>query len=555
MIKKKWWNEKIAYQIYPRSFYDTNGDGIGELRGIIEKLDYIKKLGTDMVWISPIYKSPMKDNGYDIADYYDIDPVFGTMDDMDELLKKAETMGIKILMDLVVNHCSSEHEWFKKAMKDPLGEYGSYFIIKEGVEGKAPNNWRSIFGGSVWEPIEGTPYYYYHTFAKEQPDLNWENPKLRQEIYDMMNWWLEKGLGGFRVDAITYIKKDQSYKNLPSDGPDGLADLGEVSSNYPGIEVFLKEMRQNTFDVYDAFSVAEMSGVNAQKLRDYIGPDGLFASIFDFSYMELDIIDYQWYRPIEVKPSKLREKLYESQMMAEEAECWLAVVLENHDQPRALDKWFKKEDICYESASMLATMNILLRGIPFIYQGEEIGMTNSHFDDIHEYEDVMLWGQYQRALKEGCTEEECLDMANRRCRDHARTPMQWDDSRCAGFTEGEPCFPVNTNYREVNVSVQENGKSLLNYYRNLLALRKQENWKEILVYGSFVPAMENEENVIAYKRVLGEKEVTVIVNFVNEKQDVKLEKIPEEILISNYDVEQIENRAYTMRPFEAVVFV
>lgn len=397
-MKKKWWNEKIVYQVYPRSFKDTNGDGIGDVRGIIEKLDYIKSVGVDMIWISPIYKSPMKDNGYDISDYYAIDPIFGTMEDMDELLLKAKQKGLKVLMDLVVNHCSSEHEWFKKALKDPKGPYGDYFIIKEGKDGKAPNNWRSIFGGSVWEPIKGTPYYYYHTFAKEQPDLNWENPQLRREIYDMMNWWLKKGLGGFRVDAITYIKKDPSYKSLPADGADGLAALSEVSSNYPGIEVFLKEMREETFDVYDAFSVAEMSGVDAAKLREYIGPDGLFSSIFDFSYMELDVELFQWYRPVEVNATMVKEKLFESQSMAQEAESFLSVVLENHDQPRAAEKWFPKQ-VGYESQTMLATMNLMLRGIPFIYQGEEIGMTNSTFSDIREYEDIMLWGQYDRAKK------------------------------------------------------------------------------------------------------------------------------------------------------------
>ncbi len=551
-MKKKWWNEKIVYQVYPRSFKDTNGDGIGDVRGIIEKLDYIKSVGVDMIWISPIYKSPMKDNGYDISDYYAIDPIFGTMEDMDELLLKAKQKGLKVLMDLVVNHCSSEHEWFKKALKDPKGPYGDYFIIKEGKDGKAPNNWRSIFGGSVWEPIKGTPYYYYHTFAKEQPDLNWENPQLRREIYDMMNWWLKKGLGGFRVDAITYIKKDPSYKSLPADGADGLAALSEVSSNYPGIEVFLKEMREETFDVYDAFSVAEMSGVDAAKLREYIGPDGLFSSIFDFSYMELDVELFQWYRPVEVNAAMVKEKLFESQSMAQEAESFLSVVLENHDQPRAAEKWFPKQ-VGYESQTMLATMNLMLRGIPFIYQGEEIGMTNSTFSDIREYEDIMLWGQYDRAKKEGCTEEECLDMANRRSRDHARTPMQWDDSEQAGFTTGKPALPVNDNYRTINVKKEEREGSVLDYYRKLTALRKSDEYRELLTYGEIYPALEEEKDVIAYERVRDGKKLLIVLNFLGENQKISLGNEERKIVLSNYKTEESCFGQVELQPFQALV--
>ena len=551
-MKKKWWNEKIVYQVYPRSFKDTNGDGIGDVRGIIEKLDYIKSVGVDMIWISPIYKSPMKDNGYDISDYYAIDPIFGTMEDMDELLLKAKQKGLKVLMDLVVNHCSSEHEWFKKALKNPKGPYGDYFIIKEGKDGKAPNNWRSIFGGSVWEPIKGTPYYYYHTFAKEQPDLNWENPQLRREIYDMMNWWLKKGLGGFRVDAITYIKKDPSYKSLPADGADGLAALSEVSSNYPGIEVFLKEMREETFDVYDAFSVAEMSGVDAAKLREYIGPDGLFSSIFDFSYMELDVELFQWYRPVEVNAAMVKEKLFESQSMAQEAESFLSVVLENHDQPRAAEKWFSKQ-VGYESQTMLATMNLMLRGIPFIYQGEEIGMTNSTFSDIREYEDIMLWGQYDRAKKEGCTEEECLDMANRRSRDHARTPMQWDDSEQAGFTTGKPALPVNDNYRTINVKKEEREGSVLDYYRKLTALRKSDEYRELLTYGEIYPALEEEKDVIAYERVRDGKKLLIVLNFLGENQKISLGNEERKIVLSNYKTEECCFGQVELQPFQALV--
>lgn len=553
-MKKKWWNGKVLYQIYPKSFLDTDGDGIGDLKGIIRKLDYIKALGVGLLWISPVYRSPMKDNGYDISDYYAIDPMFGTMEDMEELLAEAKKRGIRILMDLVVNHCSSEHEWFQKALKDPKGPYGDYFIIREGKNGEPPTNWRSIFEGNVWEPIEGTPYYYYHTFAKEQPDLNWENAALRREIYDMMNFWLKKGLGGFRVDAITYIKKDQNFPMLPPDGQDGLAGVSSVAENYPGIEVFLKEMRENTFDVYDAFSVAEMANVTADKLRDYIGEDGLFGSIFDFSYQDLDVQDV-WYRTRKVTAQDIREKLFVSQKMAEEAGSFLTTVIESHDQPRALNKWIPEEGIGYESAAMLGTFNLMLRGIPLIYQGEEIGMTNRKTDRISEYDDICTIAQYERALTEGYTEEEALAMANSRSRDHGRTPMQWNASANAGFSQSEPWYPVNDNYRTVNAEAQESGRSILNYYRKLTGLRTESEWKDVLGFGSFEPMLEEELDIIAYRRVLGGREVRVILNFTGTPKEIPGEAVKGCRLLGNYDAVPVctEQGTVVLRPYEAVV--
>lgn len=555
-MTKKWWNDKIVYQVYPKSFKDSNGDGIGDVKGITQKLDYLHDLGVDILWISPIYQSPMKDNGYDISNYYEIDPIFGTMEDMEELIQKSKEKGIRILMDLVVNHCSFEHDWFKKALKDPLGKYGQYFIIKEGKDGKEPNNWRSIFGGSVWDKIEGTSYYYYHTFAKEQPDLNWENEDLRQEIYNMMNYWLAKGLGGFRVDAITYIKKDASYESLPADGPDGLANLMEVSANYPGIEVFLREMREKTFDIYDAFSVAEMSGVNEEKLEEYIGEDGFFSSIFDFSYMEVDIQDFKWYRPVPVNAQMIKEKLFLNQDMAQRADSFLSAVLENHDQPRVLSKWFASKDIGYESATMVATLNLMLRGIPFIYQGEEIGMTNATLDHIEKYDDIMTFAQYDLALMEGCTKKEGLHMANRRSRDHARTPMQWDSSENAGFTTGEPWIFINDNYKEINVKNQGN-PSILSYYKKLIAFRKSKEWKEVLTYGEFCPALTQYKDCISYSRILGKKELVIVLNYLNTEQTIKLNE-KKELVMTNYDhkedtVKKLEIKEYVLKPYEAII--
>lgn len=554
-MNRKWWHDKVVYQIYPKSFMDSNGDGIGDLGGILQKLDYLKGLGVDMIWISPIYRSPMIDNGYDISDYYEIDPQFGTMEEMDALIAQAKERDIKIIMDLVVNHCSSEHIWFQKALKDPTGEYGNYFIIRKGNKGKRPNNWRSVFDGSVWEPIEGTDLYYYHTFAKEQPDLNWENPKLRSEIYKMMNYWLEKGLGGFRIDAITYIKKDAAFRDLQPDGTDGLAGVGPVAENYPGIEAFLMEMRKETFDQYGAFSVAEMAGVKSDKLQEYIGEDGLFSSIFDFSYLDLDVACGQWFRKREVTAKEMKEKMFESQKMAQEISSFLSVVLENHDQPRSLSKWIPKEQIGFESASMLATYNLTLRGIPFIYQGEEIGMTNCEWNSIGCFDDVMTHGQYQRALLEGYHKEEAIAMANRRSRDHARLPMQWENTKNAGFTEGEPWILTNTNYHEVNVADQLGKEaSLWNYYRKLILLRKSKEYKDVFTYGNLLPYRIEPDDVIAYTRQWGKIKISVFLNFSKENQQVKISDSKKTRLISNYQDFCLEKEAVQLRPYEAIVF-
>lgn len=553
-MQQEWHDNIIAYQIYPKSFQDTNGDGIGDLRGVIKRLDYLKSLGINVIWLCPVYQSPMRDNGYDISDYYQIDPRFGTMEDMEELISECEKRGIRILMDLVVNHCSCEHEWFKKALKDPAGPYGDYFIMKKGEDSLPPNNWRSIFEGSVWEPVEGTKYYYYHTFAKEQPDLNWENEKLREEVYKMMNFWLEKGLGGFRVDAITYIKKDQTYRSLPADGADGLAGLSEVSENYPGIEVFLREMKEKTFDRYHAFSVAEMSGVTEEKLEQFIGENGAFTSIFDFSCIDLDVEDGLWFKEHKVTASDIKTAMYPMQRMAQQAKAMLSVVTGNHDHQRSLNKFIPWEDIGYESASMLATMNLTLRGIPFIYQGEEIGMTNITLDSIKEFDDVATYGQYDRAVLEGFGKEEALRAVNRRSRDHSRTPMQWDDGENAGFSEVKPWFPVNPNYKEVNVAAEEMKEtSILQYYRRLIALRNSEEYGAVLREGTFTPLYGENEDIIAYRRRLDQKKIDVIINFGNKEREILLEDESRDVIFGNYKKQEINGKSVMLRPYEAII--
>ena len=386
-MSNEWWKKEIAYQIYPKSFKDSNGDGIGDLRGIIEKLDYLKDLGVTLLWLCPIYKSPMDDNGYDISDYYDINPEFGTMADLEELIEKAKVKGIKIIMDLVINHSSDEHAWFQEALKEP-------------------NNWRSVFGGSVWQKVEGRDEYYFHAFSKKQPDLNWENPTLRQELYKMINWWLDKGIAGFRVDAINFIKKDQRYLDGPVDGQDGLSACFDFARNQPGIEVFFDELKKETFEKHNCMTVAEAVGVQYKDLGIFIGEQGCFSMMFDFNYCNFDISeDEEWFKRNDWTTKQFKELLFTSQREVQKL-GWIASFLENHDQPRAIDKFvLDKKNHNYYSKTMLAGMFFNLRGTPFIYQGEEIGMENFERESIDEFDDIGSHGQYQRALEEGFTKE------------------------------------------------------------------------------------------------------------------------------------------------------
>lgn len=535
-MERKWWHEKIAYQIYPKSFNDGNGDGIGDLRGIIEKLDYLKELGIDIVWISPIYQSPFVDQGYDISDYYKIAPEFGTMEEFDELLAEAKKRGIEIVMDLVINHCSDQHEWFQKALADPYGEYADYFYFEKGRDGGAPSNYRSYFGGSVWEPVPGTDLYYLHLFAKEQPDLNWNNPKMKEELFAMIRWWLEKGVAGFRIDAIINIKKDPNFPDFPADGPDGLASCTKMVEEVEGVGELLEELRQKAFDPYQAFTVAEVFNMREEELKEFVGENGHFSTMFDFSAHLLTGGEHGWYDAKLVKFSEWKKTVIESQLEVQNV-GFLANIIENHDEPRGASTYLPEYAVNPRGIKMLAAVNILLRGLPFLYQGQEIGMRNCPMDSIEDYDDINTKDQYRTALEAGCTEEEALDACIRYSRDNARTPMQWSHEKEAGFTTGKPWLKVNPNYTEINVEDQlKDEDSVLHFYKKLIALRKSEAYRETLIFGRFVPAFDADEDVFAfYRESESGDRIFIAANFGKEEKMLTLPEKNYTVLLTNDD--------------------
>ena len=550
---KKWWHDKVAYQIYPKSFYDTNGDGIGDLKGIINKLDYLKELGIDIIRLSPIYCSPMVDQGYDISDYYNIDPSFGTMDDMETLLKETKKRNMYVIMDLVVNHCSDKHEWFRKALEDPDGEYGEYFYIREGKGNKPPCNWRSYFGGSVWEKIPNTNKYYFHAFAKEQPDLNWENPKVKEEIYKMINWWLDKGLAGFRIDAIINIKKDLSFQDFEADGDDGLCDMSKMLEKVIGIGDMLKELKEETFDKYDAFTVGEVFNAKEGELYKFIGKDGYFSSIFDF---DMEVLGQEqsnrWYLNKDFTTNQLRDVIFKSQIEALGI-GFKANIIENHDEPRGASRYIMDGECNDISKKALAIIEVMRRGIPFIYQGQEIGMTNNKVDCIDKFNDISTIENYDRAIREGFSKEEALRLVNKFSRDNARTPFQWDNSINAGFTKGTPWLQVNENYKEINAKLQIDDKdSVLSFYKKLINLRKSNEYKEVVVYGEFIPDLEVYDNVIAFYRKGANKCLMVIINYQNKEQIINFNKTYK-ILINNYKDLKFVNNELMLKPYQGII--
>lgn len=541
-MKRKWWHDKVAYQIYPKSFLDTNGDGIGDLRGIISKLDYLKELGVDIIWLSPIYKSPFVDQGYDIADYYAIAEEFGTMAEFDELLAEAKKRDMYIIMDLVINHCSDKHEWFQKALADPEGEYADYFYFREGKNGNPPSNYRSYFGGSCWEPVPGTDKYYLHMFAKEQPDLNWENPKLRQELYDMVNWWLEKGLAGFRIDAIINIKKNLDFPDFEPDGPDGMAGCWKMVESVDGVGEFLEDLKKNTFQKHDAFTVAEVFNMKEGELSQFIGEDGHFSTIFDFSAHSLSDGEHGWYDAPEMEFKKWRETVMNSQLEVQKS-GFEANIIENHDEPRGVSRFLPEYARTPAGTKMLGTVSLLLRGIPFIYQGQEIGMQNAVWNSIEEYDDISTKDQYHIAREAGLSEEEALKVCGRMSRDNARTPVQWSNKENAGFTTGTPWLKVNSNYTQINVESQEkDADSVLNYYRKLVAARKSPEYKEVFTYGEFMPEYEKTDSVMAYYRADGEKRMLVAANFGKEQVELELKYPVKKVVLSNAGKSQTDGR-------------
>ena len=530
---KKWWHDKVAYQIYPKSFLDTNGDGIGDLRGIISKLDYLKKLGIDIIWLSPIYKSPFVDQGYDISDYYAIAEEFGTMEEFDELLAEAKKRDMYIIMDLVINHCSDQHEWFQKALADPDGEYADYFYFRKGRNGNPPSNLRSYFGGSCWEPVPGTDKYYLHMFAKEQPDLNWENPLLREKLYEMINWWLEKGLAGFRIDAIINIKKDLDFPDFKPDGPDGLAGCWKMVDEVDGVGELLEDLKKHTFQKYEAFTVGEVFNMKEGELDAFIGENGHFSTIFDFSAHVLSEGEHGWYDAPPVDFKEWRKAITDSQLRVQN--CGLeANIIENHDEPRGVSRFLPDYAQNPTGAKMLGTISVLLRGIPFIYQGQEIAMQNAVWNTVDEYNDINTIDQYHTARDAGLTDKEALEACSRLSRDNARTPMQWNTEKNAGFTTGTPWLKVNDNYTEINMETQDTDPdSVLNYYRKLIALRKSPAYKEVFAYGEFLPVYQNTSSVMAYYRKTENQRILITANFGKEAVSLTLEYPVKQILLSN----------------------
>lgn len=571
-LDKKWWKKEVGYQIYPRSFYDSNNDGIGDLNGITAKLDYLKELGITLIWVCPIFKSPMDDNGYDISDYYDVNPEFGTKEDLERLIKEAEKRGIKIILDLVINHTSDEHEWFLEALKNPESKYRNYYIFKRGKNGLPPTNWRSHFGGSAWEKVEGeadengNEMYYLHLFTKKQPDLNWENPEVREELYKMVNYWLEKGIAGFRVDAINSIKKDEDYLNLPVDGADGLAYNVKYTLNQPGIEEFLSELAKETFKKYNCMTVAETPMLEYERYNDFIGEDGFFSMIFDFSYADLDMTKGGFYYSLRDIPTiELRNAIFESQL-TQQKYGWGAPFLENHDLPRSLNKFFG-EKANETNAKLLGNVFFFLRGTPFIYQGQEIGMDNFVRKDISEFDDIASKDQYQRALGEKFSTEEALYFVNKRSRDNSRTPMQWDNSKNAGFSENENIkswIKLTGSKAVTNVKNQLNDEnSIFAHYKKMIDLRQNGKYSDCLIYGDFIPVPLENEKIIAYVRKYGNQKLLCISNFSELKQEVKLNDIAKvlgekeitlgEILINNFDKIGKDEKKLNLEGFQSLL--
>jgi oligo-1,6-glucosidase len=541
-MQKKWWHDKVAYQIYPKSFCDTNGDGIGDLRGIISKLDYLKELGVDIIWLSPIYKSPFVDQGYDISDYYAIAEEFGTMEEFDELLAEAKKRDMYLIMDLVVNHCSDKHEWFQKALADPDGPYADYFYFRKGKNGNPPSNYRSYFGGNCWEPVPGSDKYYFHMFAKEQPDLNWENPKLREEIYRMINWWLDKGLAGFRIDAIINIKKDLAFPDMEPDGDDGLASCWRMVENVEGVDALLEDLKNHTFAKKDAFTVGEVFNIGVEDLPDFIGENGHFSTIFDFSAHMLSDGEHGWYDAPPISFDAWKKAITDSQMRVQNV-GFEANIIENHDEPRGVSRFLPDYAQNADGAKMLGTVSVLLRGIPFIYQGQEIGMQNARWNSVDEFDDISTKDQYRVAREAGLSDAEALAVCSVMSRDNARTPMQWKDAPQAGFTSGTPWLKVNDNYPVINVEKEEGQPdSVLHYYRKLIALRKSGEYRELFTYGKFEPAYENADHVMAYYRILQGRRVLVAANFGTDTIELDWEVPAKKVLLSNKKRTNAENK-------------
>ena len=549
--KKAWWKEAVIYQIYPRSFADSNGDGIGDLNGITAHLDYLETLGIDVIWLSPVYKSPNDDNGYDISDYRDIMDDFGTMEDFDRLLAEAHRHHIRIVMDLVVNHTSDEHAWFIESRSSRDNPHRDYYIWKEPKDGKEPNNWGACFGGSAWELDEHTGMYYLHCFSRKQPDLNWENPKVRDEVFDMMNWWCEKGIDGFRMDVISMISKDPSFPDGPVE--DGLyGSLAPYVCNGPHVHEYLQEMNRRVLSHYDLLTVGEAAGVTIEEAQKYANNDGTeLGMVFQFEHVEL--VKGPIGKWSDQKP-KLRDfrRVMNKWQYELEGKAWNSLFLDNHDQPRVVSRFANdSEQYRVVSAKMIATCLHMLKGTPYVYQGEELGMTNAYFDRLEDYRDIESINAFHQYVDSGLvTAEDMMRYLKEISRDNARTPMQWDDSRNAGFTTGTPWINVNPNYPKINAQAAvADPDSVFHYYQELIRLR---HTLPVIVYGKFEGLLEDSETIYAYRRLLDGQILTVACNFTDQEQACDLCEDPAaRELISNYKT----HKTGTLQPYEARVIL
>lgn len=551
-MNKKWWKELIAYQIYPKSFMDSNGDGIGDIQGIISKLDYLKDLGIDLIWLCPMYKSPNHDNGYDISDYKDILDEFGTMDDFNELLNEVHNRGMKLIIDLVINHTSHEHPWFIESRSSRDNPKRDWYIWREGKGDEEPNNWESIFKGSAWEFCENSEEYYLHLFAKEQPDLNWENEEVRNELYKMINWWLDKGIDGFRVDAISHIKKEEGLKDM--DNPEGLKYVSsfEKHMNVEGINSHLKELKEETFSKYDIVTVGEANGVSANEADHWVAEDeGTFNMIFQFEH--LNLWNYEEEQGFDVKAYKDVLTNWQNSL---EGKGWNALFIENHDIPRVVSTWGNDKEYLTECAKAFGAIYFLQKGTPFIYQGQELGMTNVKYHSISEYDDVKTINTYNERIESGVSEEIALKEAWVTSRDNSRTPMQWNSSKNAGFTCGKSWIGVNENYKRINVEVEERDEnSVLNFYKKLIKLKKSN---EALIYGVYDLILEEDENIFAYTRTLNNEKFLIMANLTGEnaKYMYGKEKLnSKDLILNNYEVCEHKNLTeFTLKPYECRVY-
>jgi len=547
-----WWKKSVVYQIYPKSFNDTTGSGTGDIQGIIEKLDYLKTLGVDVIWLTPIYESPQNDNGYDISDYYSIFQDYGTMEDFEELLKEAHQRDIKVIMDIVVNHTSTEHEWFKQSRSSKDNEYRDFYIWKDGNNGQPPTNWESKFGGSAWEYDETTGQYYLHLFDVTQADLNWENEQVRKNVYEMMHFWLNKGVDGFRLDVINLISKDQRFPEDESDGR-------KFYTDGPKIHEYLHEMNQEVFSKYDIMTVGEMSSTSIDNCIKYTNPERKELNMtFSFHHLKVDYPNGEKWTKADFDFQALKRILSEWQVEMNKGGGWNAIFWCNHDQPRIVSRFGDDQKYHKESAKMLATTLHMMQGTPYIYQGEEFGMTNPNFEDIHDYRDVESLNAYEILKNEGKSEKEIIEILKQKSRDNSRTPVQWNSSENAGFTTGTPWIPVAKNYKDINAEHAINDPdSIFYHYQKLIQLRKE---LDIVTEGDYRLIADDHDSVFAYVRTSGNEQLLVVNNFYENEVDfevpenVEIDGMNVTMLISNYKDSQPLSRNIHLRPYESIVY-